>query len=148
MLVVFPYTKYGSLTTLRQGNIIPVRIDTELVDHANEMTRWDAGLFEDFRKQRILYELVIRRVISGVVSIPSPPRSTVYRLDSTCPEVQTMDNCSISKHRIQNTSQAQKKVKRMPHTVEKLGPREAKKQIKHAKEREKFHSYVSIPIEG
>lgn len=49
------------LTTLRQGNIIPIRIDTELVDHANEMARRDAGLFEDFREQGILYRSVVCR---------------------------------------------------------------------------------------
>jgi hypothetical protein len=54
---------------LGKRNIVPAWRNTKLVDQAKEMAGRDAGLFEDFREQGILYELVACRE-------KKPPRST------------------------------------------------------------------------
>jgi hypothetical protein len=40
--------------TLRQGNVLPVRADTELIDYAKEITGRNARLLQDFAEQSIL----------------------------------------------------------------------------------------------
>jgi hypothetical protein len=40
--------QHGFKITLRQGDMLPVRTDTELIDRAEEITGWDARFLEDF----------------------------------------------------------------------------------------------------
>lgn len=40
--------------TLRQGNVLPVGADTELIDYAKEITGRNARLLEDFAEQSVL----------------------------------------------------------------------------------------------
>lgn len=44
---------------MRKGNIVPIGVDTEVIDDAHKIAGRDAGCLEDLREKSVLYILAL-----------------------------------------------------------------------------------------